>query len=106
MQIELSTDNHIQGTDELKTVVEELVRHPLARFQSRVTRLEVHLGDENGPRKTPDDKRCMLEARLEGRKPTSVVAHADTLEGAVRSAARKLQRALEHELGKLDARSG
>jgi hypothetical protein len=104
MWIELSTDNHISGTEHLKELVTDWTRRPLERFDSRVTRLEVHLSDENGQGKGPDDKRCALEVRLEGRKPTAVVHHADSVELAVRGAAHTLQHALEHELGKVAAR--
>jgi len=104
MQIEISTDNHIKGSAKLDQVVTELTIHGLKRFSSHITRVEVHLADENGSRTTPDDKRCTMEARLEGRKPTVATAHADTVEAAVRSAAVKLGRVLESELGRLDAR--
>ena len=104
MWIELSTDNHIQGTEHLKELVEGWTGPPLSRFARRVTRLEVHLSDENGSRNTPDDKRCALEARLEGHQPSAVVHHADSVEAAVKGAAHKLQRLLDSTLGKLESR--
>lgn len=104
MQIEITTDNHIKGSAKLEEVVKELTSHGLQHFASHITRVEVHLADENGSRTTPDDKRCTIEARLEGRKPTVATAHADTVEAAVRSAATKLGRVLESELGRLEAR--
>ena len=36
------------------------------RFSAHITRVEVHLGDENAGKRGSDDKRCMMEARLEG----------------------------------------
>ena len=47
------------------------------------------------------DKRCLLEARLAGREPTSVSDLALTVEQAVTRAAHKMVSLLESELGKL-----
>lgn len=101
MQITVHTDNHIKGTENLKAHVEELSSNILSRFRGRVTRLEIHLGDENGNKHGPADKRCMMEARLERRQPTAVTHHAETLDQAVRGAAHKLERALDSEVGRL-----
>jgi ribosome-associated translation inhibitor RaiA len=104
MQIEVSTDNHIKSSAKLEEVVKDLTAHGLKHYSSHITRVEVHLADENGSRVTPDDKRCTMEARLEGRKPTVATAHGDTVEAAVRGAVNKLGRVLESELGRLEAR--
>lgn len=88
----------------MEEAVRERTSHGLQHFASHITRVEVHLADENGSRVTPNDKRCTMEARLEGRKPTVATAHADTVDEAVRSAATKLARVLESELGRLGAR--
>jgi ribosome-associated translation inhibitor RaiA len=104
MHIEVRTDNHIQGTERLVERVSEWTEHALSRFARRITRIEVHVSDENGDKDTPGDTKCVMEARVEKRQPTVVTEHADNVEAAVRGAAGKLARALEHELGRLDAR--
>jgi hypothetical protein len=48
----------------------------------------VHLGDENGAKSRPDDKRCMMEVRVQRRQPIAVTRHAATLDDAVDGAAR------------------
>jgi ribosome-associated translation inhibitor RaiA len=68
----------------------------------RITRVEVHLSDQNGDKSGQDDKRCMLEARLEGRQPTVVTHHAASLDEAVDGAADKLKRFLESTLERLE----
>jgi hypothetical protein len=103
MQIQLNTDNHLVGSEDLALRVDAQLRQSLQRFADRVTRIEVHLNDINSAEKSGDDKRCMLEARLRGREPTSVTHHAPTVELAVSGAAEKLIRALDRVLGKLDA---
>jgi Sigma 54 modulation protein / S30EA ribosomal protein len=72
----------------------------LQRFGDRITRVEVHLGDENGPKHGQNEKRCMMEARLKGRRPIAVTHHATTLEQAVHGAADNLIRAIASTLGR------
>jgi ribosome-associated translation inhibitor RaiA len=62
--------------------------------------LEVHLSDENGDKPGLNDKRCMMEARLEGRKPIAVTDQAATLEQAVDGATNKLISMIESILGR------
>jgi ribosome-associated translation inhibitor RaiA len=100
MKIQVNTDANIQGREALVARVEQTVSHALDRYKSQLTRVEVHLGDENGARKSRDDKRCVMEARLEGRQPVAATDHADTLEQAIRGAADKLVRLLGNQLGK------
>lgn len=102
MQIQVNTDNNIDGHEELAQSVEETLNYVLARFEDQITRLEVHLSDENSASKSGvEDKRCLLEARLAGREPTSVSDLALTIEQAVNGAAHKMVGLLETELGKI-----
>jgi hypothetical protein len=66
----------------------------------------VHLSDENAEKGGASDKRCVIEARLEGRKPEAVSNKAASLEAAYSGAAKKLHRVLEGTLGKLDNKKG
>ena len=103
MQIQLNTDNHLEGSQALAASVEAGLRSTLDRFAGRITRLEVHLSDENAAKSGDADKHCTMEARVAGRKPTSVSARAPSIELAVDGAADKLVRALDTIFGKLDA---
>jgi ribosome-associated translation inhibitor RaiA len=103
MQIQVSTDNHIQGSAELTQNITAMVEATLDRFRERITRVEVHLGDENSAEKGgDDDKRCKLEVRLAGRQPTTVTHHAPSIELAVEGAAEKMEKLLTSTLGRLD----
>jgi len=101
MKIQINTDVHIAGTEELAAEVSATVEQALDRFSEHITRVEVHLSDENGGKSGHRDQRCMLEARLEGRQPVAVTDHAATLEQAVNGAAHKLARLLDSTLGRL-----
>lgn len=101
MQIQVNTDNNIEGREELAAQVKGVVESTLSRFSDRITRIEVHLSDQNGDKSGQNDKRCMMEARLEGRQPTAVTHEAARLEDAVDGAADKLKRSLESTLERL-----
>ncbi len=72
MQIQVHTDHNIEGREATATNVSEVVASALDRFSDRITRVDVHLSDENGDKSRGDDKRCMIEARVEGHQPVAV----------------------------------
>jgi ribosome-associated translation inhibitor RaiA len=101
MQIQVNTDHTIEGHEALAARIRGVVENALSRMSDHITRVEVHLIDESGPKSRKDNKRCMMEARLEGRQPIAVIDEAATLDLAVDGAADKLARLIEHTLGKL-----
>lgn len=100
MQIQVNTDDNVNGGTSLTSHVEEVVRRVLGRFNDQVTRVEVHLSDINGPKPGENDKRCLMEARLAGRQPTAVSDLANSHHQAIDGAAHKLRRALDTVIGK------
>jgi len=103
MQILTSTDHNIDGTETLAAEVSDVVAKALRHVGDHVTRVEVHLADENGARKNTHDIRCVLEARIEGRQPVAVTHHAGTTSSAVVGAAGKLASLIEKTLGRAEA---
>ena len=101
MHIEINTDNHIHHDESVERHVRQSLDTVLARFGEQVTRIEVHLHDKNADKKGGNDKHCLLEAKLEGRPPVAASDDADTLAAAITGAAKKLQRRLDHDLGRL-----
>jgi hypothetical protein len=106
MHVEVSTDRSVEGDAGLRQQVTEEVEGALARFSDQLTRVEVHLGDENGARGGTTDKRCAMEARPAGLPPVAVTHHAATVAEACRGAVRKLQRLLDTQLGRVESRAG
>jgi ribosome-associated translation inhibitor RaiA len=106
MQILVNSDNHIKGGDSATEQVESIIQAAVERFESRITRVEVHLSDTNGPKHGEREKRTVIEARVGGLRPVAVSHEAPTLIEALEGAADKLQRALEHALGRLEATAG
>lgn len=100
MQIQLNSDNHITGSPALHQSVQTIIENELKHLADDLTRIEVHLNDENADKKGSADKRCMLEARVTGLQPVTVEHKAPTMELAVRGAAEQLTRALKNTLDK------
>lgn len=101
MQIQVNTDHNIDGHDALAQWVTASIESALIHVSEHITRVEVHLSDENsGQKDGSQDKRCLMEARLEGRQPIAVDHQAGSLGEAVDGAADKLARRIDSTLGK------
>src|SRR5690606_19189745 len=86
---------------ELNSYIENTLSEELKRFSVAITRVEVHLSDENGGKKTANDKRCLLEARVSNHQPVVVTHHANSVSQAFDGASDKLLRALENMVGRM-----
>jgi hypothetical protein len=100
--IQIHADNQIDRDNGRDSRLEEQIRQRLARFEDRITDVEVHVSDVNGPRGGDSDLRCTIEARVSGIPPVAAVDEADTVDRCVIGAAKKVVRALDHQLGRLN----
>ena len=100
MEIQVNTDHNTDGREKVADYVRGVVVEAVGHFSSQVTRVEVHLSDENGAKPGQDDKRCMMEARVAQRQPIAVTHHGASVDEAINGAAGKLKRSLEHDLQK------
>ena len=101
MQIQVHTDHHTEGGEKFSAYVSNMVETALSHVSARISRVEVHLSDENGSKKGEDDKRCMMEARVEGHQPIAVTQKAGSVDEALNGAADKLLKALESTLNRI-----
>jgi ribosome-associated translation inhibitor RaiA len=106
MLVRLTTDNHIRASEALKGELEKEIESKLRRFVPQLTRVEVHLADENSSKHSDNDKTCTLEARLAGLQPLAATANGAQIDQAVNGALDKLIALLEHKLGRLGERKG
>lgn len=102
MQIQINSDHHIAASPALAGRIQGLVRDTLERYSDRITRVEVHLNDLNSSKSGSNDKRCLMEARFAGLGPVDVNHEADSLDLAIDGAMEKLERAIEHKLGRIE----
>jgi ribosome-associated translation inhibitor RaiA len=106
MQIQVSTDRVIEGGQQLTLQVQAAVEAKLRIFADRLTRVSVHLSDENSQKAGSDDKKCLLEARPAGMRPVVVTHKAATIELALDGAAEKLERLLDRTFARRDDPKG
>lgn len=101
MQLKIRTDRTLNAHEEQVARFRIAIERALERFDDQVSRVDVHLSDENRNRNgQEDDKRCMIEADLGGRLLLVVSHHAPTLNQAVGGATDKISRLIEHRLGR------
>ena len=106
MQIQVNTDAHVDGREALVRHVEAEIGAALDRFSDQITRVEVHLSDQNGEKTAGADIRCLIEARPAGRQPVVVTNDGATQQEALSGAAGKLQRLLTTTLGRAHDHKG
>jgi ribosomal subunit interface protein len=104
MQIQINSDNHIAIHAKLSNFIETELHRVLHRFDRQLTRVEVHLSDENASKAGPNDKRCKLEVRPRGLHPLIVTGAASNTEQCICGAAEKMKRQLDATFGRLAAR--
>ena len=101
MTIQFNSDKNLTVHEEFRDKLKNTLSEELNRFSEHITRLEVYLSDENGSKSGQNDKKCLLEARVEGRPPIAVSAGASNYELAVDSAVDKLKSSLNTVFGRL-----
>lgn len=106
MEIQLNSSNEVEATSETTSWTEEEIRRSLRRFEPRLTRIEVHLSDNDGAKSGTLDKRCLIEARPKGLAPVAVSHDGDDIFAAITGAIGKLTTALDRQFGKLTGRKG
>jgi hypothetical protein len=100
MNIQINTDKSIDVEVRHQEYFSTQISEALERFEEYITRVEVHLKDENGKKEGVNDKTCVLEARLKGKQPIAVTSQADSIEKAVSEATDKMKAAITTVIGK------
>jgi hypothetical protein len=101
MTIQFNTDKNITGHDTFTAQYVSQIEEALRRYSHHISRIEVHLSDEDGSKDGSGAMRCMMEARVDGRQPTTVTSQADTHDQAVSEALNKLTNSLDTIFGRL-----
>ncbi len=106
MNIQVSTDHNIKGSALLNSYVVETLTSALERFKGIITRVEVHLTDENAAKSGGQDKRCLMEARVAHHQPIIVRHNADNIHQAIQETSDKLERSISSLMEKTRERTG
>ena len=100
MQILVNTGHNIKGGDLLIQYVKGLLDDSLNSFKDEVTRVEVHISDENGDKGGDDDLRCTMEARIRGLQPIAVTHNDENIDLAITGATDRITRSVRKTLEK------
>lgn len=101
MKTLFNTDKTIHWDQRHDEHFTEIINEELDRFRDHITRIEVHLSDENGIKEGINDIRCLIEVRVEGRQPIAVSDQSDTIEQAFSGAIDKQKTSLETIYGRI-----
>lgn len=101
MKIQLNTDKNINGSENLEALVSETISSKLKRYADNITRIEVHLSDQNAHKSGIDDIQCKIEARIEGLNPILATGKSNTTEKALNDSIEKMKAALDTIIGKM-----
>lgn len=100
MNIQVNTDNHIDGGQRFSDYVTGVVAQAFNRYSKELTHVDVHFSDQNSSKIGTMDKRCLIEVRISGRKSTAVTSDANSLDEALLSATEKMKHSIESSLRK------
>jgi len=101
MKIQFNTDKNITGKESLEAYVSEKINDGLKQFADKLTRIEVHLSDENAHKTGGEDIHCKIEARLQNHQPITVTGKDTSKDKAVSDAISKAKSALSKVVGKM-----
>jgi predicted component of type VI protein secretion system len=87
---------------ERSQAVESEIDGAIERFEGHLTRLEVHLADENADKGGDREIKCVIDAHIEGMKTVTVTDYAATVDEAITWATVEMKRLLEATFSKLD----
>jgi len=100
MQIQINHGNHVRIAQDTSERLAQSIEESLVQYRNQITRVEVHLADQNGGKHGEADKRCTLEARMDHLQPVAVSHEAPSIKLAIDGALKKLDSALSHTIGK------
>jgi hypothetical protein len=102
MHIQVNHGNHVRLGADVEQRFADIIRETLDRFGDRITRVEMHLSDENAGKHGDSDKRCLIEVRMANLQPIAVSHLAASWQIAFDGALEKVEHAIGHAIGKLE----
>lgn len=103
MDFQFNTGNKIGGDARMQAHFETRIRERLARFEPRLSRIEVHVRDIDGTRRSgPEGVEVVIEARPKSGSPLATTERGATPEEAFGSAVKTLVARLDATFGKAD----
>jgi hypothetical protein len=95
MRVDVQSCSGSRNDRRLMNEITKTVERDLHRYDSRIRKVEVLILDDD---ESPDEKWCVVEARIGGWEPIAVRAHAGSIERAVHAGAEKLDEVIGETL--------
>jgi ribosome-associated translation inhibitor RaiA len=105
-QLIVNTDHNISGGAPLAAEIQTKLQKRIDRFSKQLTRVEVHIEDQNAKKSGINDILCKLEVRPAGLRPLVVTHRSKSVAIAVDLACRKMEKMLSHTMGRLHDQRG
>lgn len=102
MQVHVHTDKHVVLDAELRDRIEAILREDVTRFEDHLSRIEVHLTDQSGGKRSGRDLRCVMTAEAKGLPPLVVTEDAETVAEAIAGATEALRSSLRSTFERLE----
>jgi len=90
MTIQLNTDKNVSGHNAFGIKLDSLLSEELSRLIECITSFKAQLSDESSFKDGVNDKKYLLEARVEGRQPIAITGLGSTYDLAINTAIDKL----------------
>ncbi len=100
MKILINSDKTIHSSASMQDNLKDILNRELTSYQTKLSRIDVHLTDQNGVKEGVNDILCLIEAHIDGRPSTLASQQADTLELAFSAALDHLVSSLERDFGR------
>ncbi len=100
MKILINSDKTIHSSASLQDNLKDILHKELSHYQPKLSRIDVHLTDQNGVKEGVNDILCLIEAHIDGRPSALASEQADTVELAFSGALDHLVSSLERDFGR------
>lgn len=104
MNIQLNADKNLTIHEPYEMQIKAQLTKDLDRYSNHLSRVEIHLSDENGSKAGLNDKKCLIEARLDGKPPLVASDLGNTYDLALKGATEKIKSALNTAVSKMQAK--
>ena len=97
MQIQINAAD-IESSQAIQQYVHDNVEKHLGHHEQHITRVEVHLRDDNAGKSGSNDKRCVVEVRIANAQPLAVESTGEDMYGTINDAIAKAGRATKNKI--------
>lgn len=100
MHLDINSNSSIKVSLEEDNLIKDMLRVNFERYKDSINRISVHLSDMKKSGPDSNNKKCLIEARVNGRKNIVVHSTENNLMKSISFSIEKLKHSLIHEIDK------